>query len=194
LGDRLALPETELQEEPGDSDPVWLRSFHAGDRATLEACYRMHFATVQRAVGRHLTGADQETAIHEVFSRLIARTDLRQNFRGGSFAAWIATLASNHAIDIRRRSGREQAWSEAASTSGQAESWESALQARMLVARFRSECLPADWQGIFELRFLEQLPQREVARRLALHRTTLAYRELRIRALLKRFLLKEDEP
>jgi RNA polymerase sigma-70 factor (ECF subfamily) len=70
---------------------------------------------------------------------------------------------------------------------------EDAAEARLLVERFRRDHLPPDWQGVFDLRFLQQLPQREAATRLSLPRTTLAYRELRIRRLLRRFLLEGDE-
>lgn len=47
---------------------------------------------------------------------------------------------------------------------------------------------------MFELRFLHQLPQRDAASRLGINRTTLAYREVRIRRLLKRFLLEQPQP
>ena len=73
------------------------------------------------------------------------------------------------------------------------QSWETGSEARLLIDRFKQTRLPADWLGIFELRFLQQLPQREAAAQLAIHRTTLAYRELRIRRLLRRFLLDEEE-
>ena len=72
-------------------------------------------------------------------------------------------------------------------------SWEEAAEARLLVERFRRDHLPTEWQGVFDLRFLQQLPQRDAATRLSLPRTTLAYRELRIRRLLRRFLLEGDE-
>jgi RNA polymerase sigma-70 factor (ECF subfamily) len=185
-----------------DSDAVdvpselrWLELFHAGDRTTLEGCYRTHFATVRRAIHPILDGADQETVIHELFSRLISQEHLRRAFQGGSFAAWLATVARNQAIDYRRRIGREvdiAAHDGAAPTT--TDEWEQAAQARLLVEQFRRECLPPEWHGVFELRFLQQLPLREAALRLSLHRTTLAYRELRIRKLLQRFLLEEDEP
>ena len=43
--------------------------------------YHDHFATVDAAVGRAVTGADKETVIHEVFFKLIdAWRVLRQSF------------------------------------------------------------------------------------------------------------------
>src|SRR5688572_21936801 len=91
----------------------WLDRFHGGERAVLADCYREHYATVDRAIGRILRGADKETAIHEVFFRLISRDDLRRNFQGGSFAAWIATMSRNLAIDVVRKARREETMTEA---------------------------------------------------------------------------------
>ena len=91
-----------------DGTDRWLVDFHAGRRSVLEQCYRELYPTVQRAVGRVLTGADQETVIHEVFYRLISREDLRRSFRGGSLKAWIATVAYHQALEYVRRQQREQ--------------------------------------------------------------------------------------
>jgi RNA polymerase sigma-70 factor, ECF subfamily len=182
-----------LPPRVGDDEAEWLDRFHRGDRQTIEACYRSHFATVERATRDILGSADRETVIHEVFSRLIATPELRRSFRGGAFGAWLATVARNLAIDYRRRLGREvsgAAGAEAASADrGAAGSWEESAQARLLVERFRRDHLPPEWQGVFELRFLHELPQREAASRLGINRTTLAYREVRTRWLLRRYLL-----
>lgn len=174
----------------------WLQDFHAGRRPVLEQCYRELYATVQRAVGRVLSGADQETVTHEVFYRLISREELRRNFQGGSLKAWIATVAYHLALESVRRQQREQGALEQARELGGDEAQEATelsaeCEARQLVELFRRECLPAKWQGVFEARFLRQLPQRDAARELGIHRTTLAYQELRIRSLLRRFLLSE---
>jgi RNA polymerase sigma-70 factor (ECF subfamily) len=192
----IPLPNRFAQADPSDSSPggPWLALFHRGDRATLEACYREHFATVERAIGPILGGADRETIIHELFSRLIGGDDLRRSFQGGSFVAWLATVARNQAIDYRRRLGRETNAPAEDDQPGTTANWEQAAEARLLVEQFRRERLPPAWHGVFELRFLQQLPQREAALRLKLHRTTLAYRELRIRRLLKVFLTEEDKP
>lgn len=191
----MPRPATAGSATPEHTDEVWLGAFHRGDRATLESCYRDHFATVSRAIGTLLGGADRETVIHEVFSRLIDRAELRRSFAGGAFGAWLATVARNQAIDYRRRVGHEVSISNAAERADLGgETWQASADARMLVERFRREHLPPRWAGVFELRFLQQLPQREAARRLSMRRTTLAYQELRIRQMLKRFLLEEDEP
>jgi RNA polymerase sigma-70 factor, ECF subfamily len=105
--------------------------------------------------------------IHEVFSRLIAHAELRRSFAGGSFGAWLATVARNQAIDYRRRLGREVSLADAVERAKPEGSWQESADARLLVERFCRERLPRDWAGVFELRFLQQLPQREAARRLS---------------------------
>src|SRR5207249_4731294 len=157
------------------------------------SCYREHFATVERAIGTLLTGADRETVIHEMFSRLISNADLRRSFQGGSLGAWLARVARNQAIDFRRRQGREVDADRAPADDTSAPSWEASADARLLVDRFKQTQLPAGWLDVFQVRFLQQLPQREAARRLGMRRTTLAYRELRIRRLLRKFFLEEEE-
>jgi RNA polymerase sigma-70 factor (ECF subfamily) len=184
---------SELRENAAER---WLHDFHSGYRPVLEQCYRDLYGTVLRAVGRVLSGADQETVIHEVFYRLISREDLRRSFRGGSLKAWIATVAYHQALEYLRRQKREQGALEQARELGgdgsaEAEEIASECEARLLVERFRREHLPETWQGVFEARFMRQLPQREAAKELGIHRTTLAYQEMRIRALLRRFLLRE---
>jgi RNA polymerase sigma-70 factor (ECF subfamily) len=171
----------------------WLAAFHAGDRDKLADCYRDHFDGVERAIGSILSGPDRETVIHEVFSRLIARAELRRSFQGGSVGAWLSTVARNAAIDHRRRLTRETTASAAAAEGAiDASRWEEAAHARLLVERFRRERLPVDWVPVFDLCFVQQMSQREAARALGLHRTTLAYRELRIRRALRQFLLEGD--
>jgi RNA polymerase sigma-70 factor (ECF subfamily) len=199
LPEGRSLPAREIARDASavSADDTWLRRFHAGDRRVLEDCYRQHFATVERAIGTLLGAADRETAIHELWTRIIDGAPLRRSFQGGAFAAWIGVVARHHAIDMRRRITREVVHRGAGSHAGQAEpshTWEEAAQAHLVVERFRRELLPPEWAGVFELRFLQQLPQREAAARLSLRRTTLAYRELRIRRLLRRFLLDDEGP
>jgi RNA polymerase sigma-70 factor (ECF subfamily) len=170
----------------------WLEAFHAGDRGVIEGAYRAHFVTVERALGGLLGPADRETVIHELFSKLLTNGDFRRAFTGGSFVAWLTTVARNQAIDFQRRRGREVPLEDEAPPMPGG-SWQDAAEARVLIERFRRERLPPDWVGVFERRFLEQLTQHEAARALGIRRTTLAYRELRIRRALRAFLLEEEE-
>jgi RNA polymerase sigma-70 factor (ECF subfamily) len=170
----------------------WLVDFHAGDRGVLEGCYREHYGAVVKTVGRMLAGADAETVTHEVFYRLLSNAKLRENFQGGRFDAWLTQVAANAARDFLRRYRREQPEipesSAAAPEAPQGAAEE--LDAKVMVERFRRECLPADLAGVFETRFLRQLPQRQAASELGIPRTTLVYQEKRIRALLKEFVLE----
>ena len=173
-------------------DMTWLARFHAGERALLEECYRDQFRVVEIAVGKVLRGADKETVIHEVFLQLLAREDLRRGFTGGSFAAWLSTIARHQAIYFWRRYRRERSLDELGS-SGEpvqpVESFERTVEASLLINRFRSEVLPAKWATVFEARFVLGLDQRSAATRIGVSRTTLAYQEIQIRRLLRRFLL-----
>jgi RNA polymerase sigma-70 factor (ECF subfamily) len=173
-------------------DRSWLERFHAGARDVLEGCYRDHFKTVEHAVGQVLRGADKETVIHDVFLRLIASVDLRRGFAGGAFGPWLATVARNQAIDYWRRYRNERPLDERqADTDGPvAAEGADGVEARILVAQFKREQLPAKWAGVFEARFLGGLDQRSAAARLGISRTTLAYQEMQVRRLLKRFLLR----
>jgi RNA polymerase sigma-70 factor (ECF subfamily) len=176
-------------------DALWLPRFHAGERDVMEGCYRDHFRVVENAVGQVLRGADQETVIHEVFLQLLSRAELRRGFSGGSFSAWLATVAHHQAIDYWRHHRRERLLDQAAADSIPAEPvqpierFERTVEARLLVDRFRREALPPKWAAVFEVRFVGGLDQRSAAARIGISRTTLAYQEMQVRRLLRRFLL-----
>jgi RNA polymerase sigma-70 factor (ECF subfamily) len=177
-------------------DALWLDRFHAGERDVIEGCYRDQFRVVESAVGQILRGADKETVIHEVFLQLISRAELRRGFTGGGFSAWLATVARNQAIDFWRRYRNERSLDDAAGgaaalvdASQPIERFERSVDARLVIERFRRELLPAKWAGLFEARFVGGLDQRSAAKRLGISRTTLAYQEIQVRRLLRRFLL-----
>ena len=177
-------------------DAGWLARFHRGDRAILEDCYREQFATVDARVAPLLRGADRETAIHEVFARLMSGEELRQSFQGGSLAAWLATVARNHATDARRRLAREKDALGRPSRRRSAPPRMGRRGGRATADRTASSATTCNRTGSASsgCGFLQQLPQREAAARLSIRRTTLAYRELRIRRLLRRFLLRPAVP
>jgi RNA polymerase sigma-70 factor (ECF subfamily) len=187
----------DASDADGDArDGDWLDAFYRGERTAIETCYLRHFDAVERAIGQRLGGADRETVIHEVFTRLVAREDLRRTFRGGSLAAWLGAIARNQAIDYGRRLSREVPWSQdEPACVGQAQLWEDGAEASLLIEKFRRTELPAEWVGVFETRFLRELTQREAAAELGISRTTVVLRELRIRQRLRRFLCdgRDDE-
>jgi RNA polymerase sigma-70 factor, ECF subfamily len=172
----------------------WIEQFHAGSRTVIEELYRAHFERVARAVGNVLDGADKETAIHEVFYRLLSSEQARRGYSGGSFGAWITTVARNQAIDHLRRRRWEQPAGSAAEMlqhDDRRETFDERVNAQLMVRRFRHECLPPKWAGVFEARFIQQLDQAEAARSLGIRRTTLIYQEYRVRQLLRRYFLTE---
>jgi RNA polymerase sigma-70 factor (ECF subfamily) len=183
-------------DQPLDLDDESLRAlFHAGDRALMGRLYQESFQGVDAAVGGVLRGADRETVVHELYLRLLDRPELRRNFAGGSVHAWLATLAHNLAVDFWRRHRRETSLAEDAVppvVDTQFRRMEERAALSLFIERFRREALPEKWAPIFQARFVEQLDQREAARRLGVHRTTLAYRELRIRKLLRAYLRRRS--
>src|SRR5258708_38055201 len=186
------MPATSVRQDR------WLTAFHTGSRIAVEQCYREHHRMVAALVGRMLSAADAATVTHEVFYRLLSDARLRQNFRGGNFAGWLARVATNSAIDHLRRCRHEQADALARAdveveAGAAARRVDEELEAKLLVERFRRECLPPKWAGVFDARFLRRLTQREAAQELGMRRTTLVYQEHRIRALLTTFLLGAEE-
>jgi RNA polymerase sigma-70 factor (ECF subfamily) len=172
-----------------------LPDFHAGDSATIAACYRAHYDAIFSTVTRVLQGVDAETVIHEVFCRLLSSREMRESFRGGNLGAWLATVARNLAIDFARARDREvgEVGPEMHAHNPEEEIDEE-LEAKRLIEQFRREVLPSQYEAVFESRFIKQLPQREAAAGLSLPRSTLTYQEQRVRALLQRFLLGRRLP
>ena len=191
----LALPSpVAVADLPPTEETLAVERFHAGDRATLERCYRQHYRAVARAAASVLGPADAETVTHEVFHRLLSTPTMRASFKGGDLGAWLSRVSKNQALDFRRRYARETSLEEGVAEAPDLASTEGArgdsLSAAMVIERFRSTCLPKKWDAVFEARFLKQLGQREAAIALGMHRTTLMYQEHRIRAMLRKFVLE----
>ena len=187
--DALAFPH-EIMPFAHADDPSWLRQFHAGERDVLEQCYSDHFERVLASAARILGNIDAETVTHEVFFRLLDDEKMRLGFAGGNLGAWIGKIATNAAIDVHRRRTREtpRAGDEAHDPEGRSRVDEE-LDAKRVIERFRREKLPPKWAGVFDARFIRQLPQRDAARELGIQRSTLVYQEQQVRELLTTFLL-----
>ncbi|MCP3137172.1 RNA polymerase sigma factor [Pyxidicoccus xibeiensis] len=185
-----------MSDDAPAGDGPWLARFHAGEASVLNACYREHFDAVYRSASRVLSGVDAETVVHDVFLRLVSDEAVRRSFQGGSLAAWLNTLARNLAVDVVRRRQRERTaldrLAEEPRFDEEPSAPEPSLDAILLLERFRRERLPPKWAPVFEARFVRQLSQREAAAALGIRRTTLAYQELRVRQLLKKFLLSPE--
>jgi len=175
---------------PAPADAT-LAAFHRGDADAIEGCYRDYFEVVENAIRQVLRPADRETVIHEVFWRLLSNPELRRSFQGGSMAGWLSTVTRNLAIDYLRRLTREVPLP-AGDPHPPVPALDGEIDARLLLEQFQRERLPAAWRPVFEMRFLRQLSQREAALALKMGRTTLAYRELRIRQSLRAFLMEDE--
>jgi len=182
----------------GDLDDTAAQArFYAGDRELIGLVYRETYDAVDSAVGRILRGADRETVVHDLFLRLLASADLRRSFVGGSLRAWLATLGHNLAVDFWRRYRRETSLDDPAApclVDPMSRRMEERAELNLFLERFRRDALPEPLWPLFLARFVERLDQREAARRLGMHRTTLAYRELRVRRLLRAFLRTRSVP
>jgi RNA polymerase sigma-70 factor, ECF subfamily len=205
----LGLPEVKIRRNPAlprrlsgsvarvreRMDPAeasaWLDQFHAGDRDVLEGIYHQHFHRIDTAVGTVLSGADRETVVHDVFLRVLRDEPFRRAFRGGDVGAWLAAVARNQAIDYARRRNREAPAGIDLGTTVADTDLLGRTEARMLIERFLRDILPPTWLNVFQARFVDHLSQAQAAASLGKRRTTLAYQELRIRRLLRKFLLEE---
>jgi RNA polymerase sigma-70 factor, ECF subfamily len=178
-----------------DDESARLR-FVAGDRELFGWLYRETYETVDGAVGRVLRGADRDTVVQDLYLRLLDKPELRRSFAGGSLHAWLGTLAYNLAVDFWRRHRKET------SLDGEGPPLvdpmvrrvEEQAELKLFIDRFKRDGLPEALWPLFQARFVEQLDQREAARRLGMHRTTLAYRELRVRRHLESFLRRRSLP
>lgn len=172
-------------------DDGWVRSFHRGERQALEEAYLRHIRDVVHEAKKLLRTADAETIAHEVFHRIVADAAMRESFHGGNLNAWLRTITRRAALDLlrkRRREGPPPDDDDLVTPDSARD--DEARDAKRLVERFRAEVLPERYAPLFQLRFLDQLPQREVADKLGMSRSTLAYQETRIRELLTTFLLE----
>ena len=111
--------------------------------------------------------------------------------------SWLATLAHNLAVDFWRRHRRETSLEDRdvpPLVDPLSRGMEERAELNLFVERFKRDGLPEELLPLFQARFIERLDQREAARRLGMHRTTLAYRELRVRRFLRAFLRKRALP
>lgn len=95
----------------GDDDLVLMAAFAAGNVQAFEWLYQRHHAALYRFV-RRLLGRDGAAQADEVFQDTwlrVVNAKARYAPQGASFRTWLFTLAHNRAIDVLRRSGREQA-------------------------------------------------------------------------------------
>lgn len=91
-------------------DDAWMTAYAAGDVRAFERLYERHRGGVYRFV-RRLLGRAHESLVDEVFQDTwlrVVNAKARYAPQGASFRTWLFTLAHNRAVDVLRRSGREQ--------------------------------------------------------------------------------------
>ena len=185
-----------MSDSRDDQSGSWIERFHSGRRETMEECYREHFSDVEKSASRMLSGVDLENVVHEVFAKILTNKQTRLSFKGGSFQSWLSTVARNQAIDYLKRNHREHPVepriAEQLAESACQENRED-IELKRVIERFRSEKVPEKWLPVFDARFVKRLTQREAAKELGISRTTLAYREGRIRQRLRRFIESLEE-
>jgi RNA polymerase sigma-70 factor (ECF subfamily) len=103
-----------MAEEPSDDD--LMRAYARGDARAFERLYRRHAGPLYRFV-RRLLGRQGSGHVDEVFQDTWARVvHARERWapQGAAFRTWLFTIAQRRAIDLLRRSGREQPWDDEA--------------------------------------------------------------------------------
>ncbi|MBN2359033.1 MAG: sigma-70 family RNA polymerase sigma factor [Deltaproteobacteria bacterium] len=172
--------------------PESLRLFHDGDAAVLAALFRAHAPRAVALMRRKLPGIDAEAAVQEAFVNLLSSAEQRRRFGGGSFAAFLCTLARCRGIDAWRREQRYVDESAAAEPVAGDSGAEDRLAARELLEKFWQRSVPPTQKDFFRARFIEQQTQLEAADRLQIKRSTLATWEKRLAERLRRAVISGE--
>ncbi len=105
-------PIDRAQDRDGDPDHALLRAFAAGDARAFDRLYARHELALYRFV-RRLLGRDLSAQADEVFQDTwlrVVQAAAQWSPQGARFRTWLFTVAHHRAIDLLRRSGREQGW------------------------------------------------------------------------------------
>ncbi len=145
----------------------------AGDEAAWRELVSRHARRVFGVVYRFTGRVDEaEDLTQEVFLKVFQSLG-RYQFEGGTFAAWLATVARHHAIDHYRRRREERLRADVetleslpGSGDGPLRAAEKAERARFVHAGLRA--LPPDLRAPIVLCDLQGLPYEEAARLLGL--------------------------
>jgi len=96
-----------------DEDAALMLAYGRGDTAAFERLYARHQAALYRFVRRLLgpaLAAQADEVFQDTWMRVIQSRGQWQADGGARFRTWLFTLAQRRAIDLWRRSGREQSW------------------------------------------------------------------------------------
>jgi len=174
-------------------DEELLVAVRAGDRDAYGVLYARHAPSAKRfARALLLSDPDADDAVGEVFARLL------QAIEGGrgpdhTFAAYLFASVRHECIRIVRRRAREALDRAAAHPpelrGATGDHASGVAEAAVVRAAFAS--LPGDMRDILRLTEVDQLPQREIATRLAEDPGTVATRAMRARRALGSAYLRE---
>ncbi|MFO1218496.1 MAG: sigma-70 family RNA polymerase sigma factor [Burkholderiaceae bacterium] len=102
---------TFLDDDGAADDVALMAAFAGGDVDAFARLYERHEAALYRFV-RRLLGRSAATQADEVFQdtwmRVLQAKDRYRARDGAQFRTWLFTLAHHRALDVLRRSGREQ--------------------------------------------------------------------------------------
>lgn len=189
-------PESRSSAPPGGSPTAPGRGAGGIDPRTLEAVFREHGADVIRAAHR-VTGSlsDAEDVLQTVFLRLATRQEPVE--LGPAAGAYLRRAAVHAALDVVRGRKRRKALPLDAESAPEpadgAADPERRRSGRETGARLRSALAAIEPKAarIFSLRYFEELPNKEIARLLAMSQTAVAVTLHRTRSRLRRELGRE---
>lgn len=95
----------------GDDDVALMAAFAGGDVQAFERLYQRHEAALYRFVRRLLgrtAAAQADEVFQDTWMRVLQSRARYSPQSGAQFRTWLFTLAHHRAIDVLRRSGREQ--------------------------------------------------------------------------------------
>lgn len=105
-------PRDRDADRDGDPDHALLRAFAAGDARAFDRLYARHelalYSFVRRLLGRDLA-AQADEVFQDTWLRVV-QAAAQWSPQGARFRTWLFTVAHHRAIDLLRRSGREQGW------------------------------------------------------------------------------------
>jgi RNA polymerase sigma factor (sigma-70 family) len=186
-------------------DRELLAAFRAGDRNALERVYRAHARSLERYLlalarsrGGQMTPASLVTdLVQEVFIRAFSQ-EARLAYDGyHDYSHYLAVVARNCFIDALRARGREVLLApedipaDLASAPEPAD-WCDPLSLSVLETYVRS--LPVQLLATYQHRFIEELSQEETAAALGITRRAVRTAERRLRAGLRKALIKAGVP
>jgi len=173
-------------------DAAALAAFHAGDPEVMARLFAQHAARARAVVARRLPLCDADAAVQDAFVALLGNEAQRRRFEGGSFAAYLCTIARYRGIDSFRRQQRYTDAEAAPEPVDSHSAVDERLAARELLQKFLERSVPPKQKAFFVARFVEQQTQEEAAATLGIKRSTLATWEKQLAERLRRAVLRGE--